>query len=76
MKKAYYRGIPIYYNPCNEDIKGRNWFYDILVDIMLWLDVNILFMFNHDDGFRIWMEIDDKDQEILGMKKKEKEESK
>lgn len=76
MKRAYYRGIPIFYDPCTEDIKGRNWFYEILVDIMLWLDVNILFMFNNDDGFRIWMEIDDKDQEILGMKKKEKEESK
>jgi hypothetical protein len=71
MKKAYYRRIPIYYNQCTEEVKGRNWFYDILLESMLWIDFNITFRLFDSEGFPIWVEIDDKDQEILGIKKKE-----
>jgi len=42
MKKAYYRGIPCYYNPLTGDLEGRNWFWDKLVDINLYIDFEIL----------------------------------
>lgn len=73
MKRAYYRRIPIYYDPCTEEVKGRNWFYNILLDIMIWIDFNIIFRIFESDGFPIWVEIDDKDQEILGIKKKKED---
>lgn len=73
MKKAYYRRIPIYYDPCTEEIEGRNWFYAVLLYFMLWIDVNITFNFVdfETEGFPIRVEVDDKDQEILGIKRKD-----
>lgn len=32
FKNAYYRKIPAYYNLKTDELKGRNWFYDILID--------------------------------------------
>lgn len=55
MKKGYYRGIPIWVefeNSLGAEIEGRNWFYDILVNIALWIDVEILMV----DGFDVWVE--------------------
>lgn len=55
MKRGYYRGIPVYVNVENSysaEVKGRNWFYSRLVDIMVWLDVNIFLV----DGFDIFIE--------------------
>ena len=32
MKKALYRSIPCYYDEETNEIEGRSWFYDILID--------------------------------------------
>jgi hypothetical protein len=42
MKKAYYRGIPCYFDLDTSELVGRNWFYDILVDINIWIDLYIV----------------------------------
>ena len=42
MKKARYRGIPAYFNLETNEIQGRNWIYDILIEINIWIDVNIV----------------------------------
>lgn len=55
MKKGFYRGIPVWVNVENSysaEIRGRNWFYDKLVNIMVWIDVEIIMV----DGFDIWIE--------------------
>lgn len=72
MKRAHYRKIPIYYDPCTNEVTGRNWFYDILLGLMLWIDVNIIFQYFYPDseGFPLWVEMDEKDKEILGIKEK------
>ena len=51
---AKYRGIPCWYNKFNEEIKGKNLFYDILIDIAIWIDINIIEV----EEFPIWIEID------------------
>lgn len=56
-RKAYYRSIPAYFNPITNDIEGRNWFYDILIEINLWVDVNIVGV----EEFPILMKEDDDD---------------
>lgn len=56
MKKAYYRRIPAYYNEETNELRGRNWFYDKLIDINIWIDINIIEL----DGFPIIVE-DDKE---------------
>lgn len=56
MKKARYRKIPIYFNPDTGEIKGRNKFYDILVDINIWIDIKIV----NIEYFPIWIEEDEK----------------
>ena len=50
--KARYAGIPIFYNSYTQEIEGRNQFYEFLVDIIIWIDVNI-FGFQ---GFKIDIE--------------------
>ncbi len=42
FKKAYYRSIPAYFSLETNELKGRNWFYNILININLWVDVNII----------------------------------
>jgi hypothetical protein len=42
MLKAYYRKIPAYFNPETNELYGRNWFYNLLITINLWVDVNIV----------------------------------
>lgn len=42
MKKAYYRGIPVYFDPKTNELIGRNIFYDFLIKINIWIDVNII----------------------------------
>jgi len=42
MKNAYYRSIPVYFNPDTDDIKGRNKIYDIMLDIAIWFDIDVL----------------------------------
>jgi len=54
-RKAYYRIIPCYYNPINDELWGRNWFWDFVLGIVLWVDVNILEV----EGFSIHIEKDE-----------------
>ncbi len=42
MKKAKYRGIPAYFDINTMELIGRNWFYDLLIDVNVWIDVNIV----------------------------------
>lgn len=60
-KKGHYRNIPIYGKELDDwgeglDIKGRNEFYSLLVDIVLWFDTYILMV----EGYEVWIE-EDKD---------------
>lgn len=56
-KKAYYRKIPAYFNEETLELRGRNKFYDWLISINIWFDVNILRL----DGFPILVEKTEKD---------------
>jgi len=42
MKKAYYRNIPCYFNSITNEIMGRNWIYDLLIEINIWIDFTLL----------------------------------
>lgn len=39
--RAYYRGIPAYYNLDTDEIIGRNWIYDKLILVNIWVDVEL-----------------------------------
>ena len=52
MKKAYYRKIPCYYNPDTHELQGRNWFFDMLIDINIFIDFEILDL----EELPIWVE--------------------
>lgn len=54
-RKAKYRGIPCWLDTVTDELTGRNRFYDILVDIVLWFDINVLAL----KELRIWVEVDD-----------------
>lgn len=54
FKKAYYRWIPVYFDKGTEEIKGRNLIYDAILDVAIWVDVNIV---NVED-FPLWVEED------------------
>ena len=55
LKNARYRGIPCYWNPINDEIVGKNWLYDLLIDIALWVDINVI----NVDEFPLWVEVDE-----------------
>lgn len=57
--KAYYREIPCYFNPLNNQIWGRNDFYEILLQIAIWIDINIVLV----DEFPVWIEKDEKEDD-------------
>jgi hypothetical protein len=54
-KNAKYRGVPCWFNPLNNEIKGKNKLYDILIDILVWFDMNVFIV----DEFPIWVEVDE-----------------
>jgi len=54
MKKAYYRKIPCYFDSDTNEILGRNIFYDILIDINIWIDFTLLGI----EELPIWIEED------------------
>jgi len=54
MKKAYYRRIPCYFDIDTHELVGRNWFYDLLVGINIWIDFEILKI----EEIPIWIEED------------------
>lgn len=56
-RKAHYRAIPAWFDESTGELEGRNWFYEILIEINVWLDVNV---FDVED-FPIWVEVDDDD---------------
>ena len=55
MRNASYRGIPCWYNPVNDELKGKNWFYDFIVSLNIWFDFHVLRM----EGLPIWVEVDE-----------------
>ncbi len=55
QRKARYRAIPCWFDTTTDELTGRNWFYDILVDINIWFDLNILEL----DELPIWVEVDE-----------------
>lgn len=42
FQDARYRDIPALYDETTGEPKGKNWFYDILIDINLFIDLRIL----------------------------------
>ncbi len=55
MKNASYRGIPCWYNSVTEELKGKNWFYDLLISLNIWLDFNVIKI----DSLPLWIEVDE-----------------
>lgn len=53
-KNAKYRGIPCYFNVINNEIIGKNFFYEFLINIIIWFDINIFMV----SEFPIWIEVD------------------
>lgn len=41
IRNAHYRKIPCYFDDETNEIIGRNWIYDLLVDLNIWLDINV-----------------------------------
>jgi hypothetical protein len=60
MRKAYYRRIPVYFNPDTTELEGRNWFYSILANIMIYIDAYII---RNEEGFPIWIEMNDSEKQ-------------
>jgi len=58
QKNSSYRGIPCWYNPVNDEIRGKNWFYDLMVSACLWFDEKVLAL----DSFPIWVDVDELEQ--------------
>lgn len=54
-RNARYKRIPCWYDPVTDLLAGKNWFYDILVEIGIWYDVNI----RQVEEFDIWVEVND-----------------
>ena len=52
IRNARYRGIPCWFDLETEELIGKNWFYDFLVDINVWLDINVFDV----EEFPIWIE--------------------
>lgn len=56
-KNARYRSIPCWFDPSTGDLEGKNWLYSLLVDINIWLDINVFMV----EEFPLWVEVDDDD---------------
>lgn len=54
-KNAYYRETPAFYNLKTDDLIGRNWFWDIVIDVEIWIDINIF----NIEYFPIWVDTKD-----------------
>ena len=54
-RNAKYRAIPCWYNPLTDELKGKNWFYEILLWVVIWIDVNLVEV----DEFPLWVEMDE-----------------
>jgi hypothetical protein len=54
FKRATYHDIPCWFNQKTGELHGRNWFYDLIVEFNLWLDVHVFEV----DEFQIWIEDD------------------
>lgn len=64
--KGYYCGVPIYIrNWEGEDdgpeVCGRNWFYDVVFEIVAWLCINV----RGDEGFMFKIPVDPETKEPL-----------
>ncbi len=55
MKNATYRGIPCWYNPIDNELKGKNWLFDILISFNIWWDFNVLLL----EELPLWIEVDE-----------------
>jgi len=42
MKKARYRGVPCLFNSDTGEIEGTNWLTSLLLDLNIWIDVEII----------------------------------
>ena len=54
MKKAYYHKVPCYFNPETGELSGRNWFMDLIIEALVYIDVYILEV----DEFKIYVKKD------------------
>lgn len=52
MKNAKYRGIPCLFDENTGEMKDINLFYSFLIDIAMWIDINIFEV----EEFPIWIE--------------------
>lgn len=54
MRNATYHRIPCFYNPINDELKGKNKFFDVFVSLFIWIDFNVRML----DELPIWVEVD------------------
>jgi hypothetical protein len=54
FQKARYRRIPCFFNKDTNELIGRNFLYNILMNIVLWFDINIIYV----ENFNIMLEFD------------------
>lgn len=53
-RNARYRGIPCWYNPFNNELVGKTWLYDKLLQLAVWFDVYV----TEVEEFKVWVEVD------------------
>lgn len=52
MKNAKYRWIPCWFDEETHEIMGKNWYYDVLIELNIWFDFSVLKL----DELPIWIE--------------------
>jgi len=55
MKNGHYRWLPIWYDEETEEIMGRNPISDIVLDILVWFDIEILEI----EEIPIWIDVEE-----------------
>ena len=54
MVNVHYRWIPCFFDETTHELMGRNWYYDILVSVSVWVDSELLGL----DELPIWVDVD------------------
>jgi len=57
FRNAKYRGIPCWFDESTNEIKGKNWLFDKLIEVNVWFDFEVLQI----EELPIWVDIDDDD---------------
>ena len=67
IRTAKYHGCKCYFDDETNELQGRNWLWDWLVSINLWLDLNVFGL----EELPVWIDLTD--EEVADLKKKQPE---